>query len=387
MKPKIVIFIYSLGPGGAERVTALLAKELLQSFEIHIALLDPTICYPIPDTIPVHILTAESRGEGIFHKLWAMVVALKNFTNLVRRLNVRIVLATLNRPIWIATFAKLLGVKFRLIISEHTMQSHWRAKEPVFSAFKRLLITALYPKSDAIITVSEGIRHDLINTFGLAKTSITTIYNPFDLDAIARQSQNPVLPILSPGSKRIITAGTLKPLKHHALLINALALISGRHPLIVLGEGELRTALQSQIDRLHLCDRVLMGGFIANPYPYFAQSDIFVLTSDFEGLPSVIIEAMACGCAVISTDCPSGPREILSPGSPISKQLSHEIELAEYGILVPVGNTKKLAEAIQLLIDNPTLLENYRNKALIRAKNFDKSILIPAYIRTLKGLQ
>jgi N-acetylgalactosamine-N,N'-diacetylbacillosaminyl-diphospho-undecaprenol 4-alpha-N-acetylgalactosaminyltransferase len=385
-KPSLLLFIHSLGPGGAERITALLAKELQKSFEVHIALLAPVICYEIPEDISIHILS--TAKEGIFNKLWTMGVALKNLITLIREHKIDVVLATLNRPVFIALFAKLLGTKFRLVLSEHTMQSRWRAEEKLFSTLKRLAIATLFPKADAIITVSKGIRNDLINRFSLDKAKITTIYNPLDIDTIIHQSKgNLFLPPLPVQAKRMITAGTLKPLKHQSLLIDAFAPISEECPLIILGEGELRKTLQAQINQLGLKDRVFMPGFASNPYPYFIKSDIFILSSNFEGLPTVILEALACGCAVISTDCPSGPREILAPTSSVSKQLSNEIELAEYGILTPVGDIEKMTEAITRLLDNPDLLDSYRKKSIHRAKEFDKSIQLPHYERILKGIQ
>ena len=134
---------------------------------------------------------------------------------------------------------------------------------------------------------------------------------------------------------------------------------------------------------MNLEKRVIFLGFDNNPYKYLSKCSIFVLTSNSEGFPNVLVEAMICGCSVISTDCLSGPREILAPTSNISFQLKDNIELAEYGILTPIKSIEKLKEAINLMINDENLRKNYQEKAEIRVNDFKIEKIIKQYERIL----
>ena len=136
-------------------------------------------------------------------------------------------------------------------------------------------------------------------------------------------------------TQRLITVGKLKAVKDHVTLLNAFARIvveNDQASLLKFGVGAMRSGLEQQVGELALVDRVSMPGYVQDPYPYYLAADLFVLTSEYEGFGNVIVEAMECGLPVVSTDCPSGPREILDDG--------------EYGKLVPVGDADALAAAM-----------------------------------------
>ncbi|SFR99019.1 glycosyltransferase [Sphingomonas jatrophae] len=141
----------------------------------------------------------------------------------------------------------------------------------------------------------------------------------------------------------VVTAGTLSPRKGHGDLIAAFArLVEQKRDirLVIFGEGPSRTELEAQVAALGIGDRVSMPGKVANPLRYFARADVFALTSHFEGLPNVLIEAMMCGCSLVATDCPSGSSEALGHG--------------RYGRVVPVGDVPAIADAIGAQLDHPT---------------------------------
>jgi glycosyltransferase involved in cell wall biosynthesis len=198
------------------------------------------------------------------------------------------------------------------------------------------LIRCFYLKADGIVAVSKGVAQDLSRNFGIPAERIKVIYNPAVTPELFKRAKEPVEhPWFAPGQPPVILGvGRLTKAKNFPTLIRAFALVRRQRParLMILGEGEERPRLEALVKELGLEEDVALPGFIDNPYAYMARAGVFVLSSAWEGLPYVLIQSMACGCPVVSTDCPSGPAEILENG--------------KYGPLVPVGDVEVLAEAI-----------------------------------------
>jgi glycosyltransferase involved in cell wall biosynthesis len=193
-----------------------------------------------------------------------------------------------------------------------------------------------FPWADEIVAVSEGVADDFAAVTGLERSRIKTIYNPVISTTLVEKAKEPVdHPWFAPGQPPVILAiGRLTKQKNFPTLIRAFDSLRKKRPvhLMILGEGEERMALEGLIQQLGLDDSVSLPGFLDNPYAYLSRAGVFVLSSEWEGLPTVLIEALAVGVPVVSTDCKSGPREILDDG--------------KYGQLVPVGDSATLAEAI-----------------------------------------
>ena len=153
-------------------------------------------------------------------------------------------------------------------------------------------------------------------------------------------------------------------------------IISGRGVLIPFTSQILK---KFRIENLELTDKVYLLGKKENPFAYISKADCFVFASNHEGFPNVLVEALACGLPIISTDCQSGPREILAPDRDVNFQLKEEIELAEYGILTPIKNLDKLQEAMNLMINNESLRKKYQDKAKQRANDFRIDKIIKQY--------
>lgn len=207
---------------------------------------------------------------------------------------------------------------------------------PLFAKF-------LYPLADEIVAVSEGVAKDLAQITGLPLEQIRVIYNPiitpqvFDL-----AEQNPSHPwFIEPQKPIILSAGRLTRQKNYAVLIKAFAEVRKNLDcrLMIIGEGEDRLELEKLITKLKIEDVVSLPGYTDNPYSYIKRASLFVISSDWEGLPFVLVEAMAFGTPVISTDCPSGPSEILANG--------------KYGSLVSVGDSSALSASIQKTLSSP----------------------------------
>lgn len=205
----------------------------------------------------------------------------------------------------------------------------------------KLLSRLSFRRADVLTCVSKDMVEQYRATFGPAAPHVA-IYNIVDDAASRERMQESVdepwlvhkqLPV-------VIAAGTLAEWKCFGDLIAAFACVRTRARLIILGEGPLRAELEAQIVKLGLADRVKLPGHTTNTLAHFARSDLFVLSSRVEGLPNVLVEAMLCGCSVVSTDCPTGPREVLDNG--------------RFGALVPVGNPQALANAIDYALANRT---------------------------------
>ncbi|QEL10247.1 glycosyltransferase [Kushneria phosphatilytica] len=245
----------------------------------------------------------------------------------------------------------------RIIVSQRNMLSKPIAARTSSHARWRHMarfIEYTYPGADAVVTVSKGVAEDLSVTAKVDSDAITTIYNPVVTSSLAgRANESVAHPWLQVGDgvPTIVAAGRLRAQKNFSLLLNAFALLRHHRParLIIMGEGEERSSLEALSHELEISDCVDMPGFSDNPYAVFSRADLFVFSSAYEGLGNVLIEALACGCPVVSTDCPSGPAEILEEG--------------RYGLLVPVGNVEALAEAMSLTLDNPLPAETLKRRA------------------------
>ena len=230
----------------------------------------------------------------------------------------------------------------------------------------------LTPDAAGFISVSRGIAADLAAAAGVPSDRITTIYNPVVTPGLlAKASERPAHPWLADGGPPVVVAaGHLEEHKGFATLIKAFARVSGRRPcrLVILGEGRQRQQLETLVGELGLTGRVALPGWLDNPFALFARASLFVLSSVHEGLPTVLIEALACGCPCVSTDCPAGPAEILEDGT--------------VGPLVPVGDEAALAEAMDRVLGQPTDRDRLRQ----RGADFSAQKAGDAYERLIGSL-
>jgi glycosyltransferase involved in cell wall biosynthesis len=264
----------------------------------------------------------------------------------------------------------LAGSRSRLVLSERNVLMHGKA------TFKRRLLTRvkgmLYGRADQVTAVSQGVKDDLVEQLGLPDEKVTVVYNPVVSDkilALAKESLDH--PWFGDEAPVVLGVGRLVYEKGVDVLIEAVARVMEKRPLrlVILGHGELKAALQARIDDLGLTDIVSLAGFDKNPFRYMSRCDLFVLSSRHEGLPGVLIQAMACGAAVVSTDCPSGPSEIITP----------EVD----GVLVPVEDVEAIAGQIERLLGNGELRQRFGEKGRESAKRFGVEVVIERYEEAL----
>ena len=253
---------------------------------------------------------------------------------------------------------RLAGSNTRIVVSERTHLSRdlqspkikkwrWRFVVPV--------IHRAYAWADAIVAVSDGVAEDLARTAGIPRQKLTTIYNPVFTRQLIEKVKLPMEdPWFAPGAPPVILgAGRFVPQKDFPTLLRAFTRVRAKRDarLIILGEGKDATRRDELLDlakHLGIADDLALPGFVDNPFSYMAQASVFVLSSAWEGFANALAEAVACGCPVVSTDCPSGPSEVLENGT--------------YGALVPVGDDAALADAILATLDNPPDKEFLRKR-------------------------
>lgn len=371
--PVCLFVINSLAGGGAERVmTTLLAhsRAMTGKYRLHLALLDQErSMYAPPDFVTVHQLDCNGG------QLQACLQVLA----LVDRLKPRVMLSFLTRSNVAAVVAgRLRGV--RTVISERVdTRSHFGKSRT--SWLKSRIVSLTYPHADKLIAVSAGVADGLARHFSVPPGKMVVIDNPVDVDAI--RAAGDAAPSLEVAAPYVAAAGRLVPNKNFALLIEAFARSGIGGTLVIMGEGPERKALTEQIAALGLEGRVLMPGFVANPFAVTARARIFVLPSNAEGFPNSLVEAMALGVPVISTNCASGPSEILA------ERPRWDLEDALptlHGVLTPVGCADAMARALAVL-EEPQALQRYSGLAQARARAFGPEIAAERYWSVLEGAE
>ena len=234
------------------------------------------------------------------------------------------------------------------------------------------IVNRTYPGADAVVAVSHHAAAELVTHIGVDQRQVTTIYNPVVDDTLRRGAAQPLQHSwFADGAPPVVlAAGRLTEQKDFATLIRAFARVRAQRPLrlVILGEGRLRPDLLALAAELGVQDDTELPGFVANPYQYMARAALLVLSSLYEGLPGVLIQAMACGCPVVSTDCPGGSKEILADGT--------------YGPLVAVGDVQAMAGAIAAELDHPTA----KDMLLRRAEDFSVASAVDNYLNLLDSV-
>jgi glycosyltransferase involved in cell wall biosynthesis len=333
----IAMFLMYMSPGGAQRAKMNIARELiLKGFKVDLILAN---CGKehiglIPDGVNVVDLKAK-REFGAMIRL----------SRYLRREKPHVIIAGLHLANEIAILARALsGARTRVVIVEHSFFS----MEIKHTTWKRRAILPfcakyLYRFSDSIVAVSKGVAEDLLSIKGIPGEKVKVIYNISLTEDIYEKAREPVShPWFGEKEKPVILGvGRLETAKDFPTLIRAFAEVRKKKDvrLVILGWGtdDARKRLESLAGKLGVKDEVSLPGEMKNPYPYIKGSALFVLSSVYEGMSIVLVEALALRCPVVSTDCPSSPREVLHDGA--------------YGEMVPPGDELAMAGAILRVLD------------------------------------
>lgn len=304
---EIFVFLESLEGGGAEQVLLTLINSFVEKgYEVEVVLCRSGGVYQKQLSSTVHLV--ELRVTSLYYALPKLVKYLK-------KTKPHVLLTTLNLASMVALIARRLArtntrVVIRVANTVSLQPKSW-LKNKIDHQLQRLI----YPWADKIVAVSDGVADDLAFHIGIRRERIITIYNPVITPRLKELSIIELNhPWFLPNHPPVILGvGRLEVLKDFGTLIRAFAKLVREWParLLILGEGNQRIQLESLVAELCLCDKVSMPGFVENPFQYMKNAQVFVLSSISEGLPGALIQALACGCPVVSTNCPTGPMEIL----------------------------------------------------------------------------
>ncbi|GAB4275206.1 MAG: glycosyltransferase [Deferrisomatales bacterium] len=371
------LVLSGLSGGGAQRRTLLLARGFLER-GYRVDLVTPRPEGPFRAQVPpgariVALGSPLGRLPGVASRrgLW-VAAATPALARYLRRERPEAVLSTSAPANLSALWARRWSgapVPVVATVNVHLSASTGE-RQRAWGPWVRRLLCRAYPKADALVAISRGVAEDLRRRTGVPACRVVTVYNPVDVDEVVRRAAEPVdHPWLRPGAPPlVVSAGKLRLQKDFPTLLRGFARLRARRParLVILGEGEERGRLERLAGELGVARDVLLPGFVENPFAWMARGAAFALSSAWEGLSNVLLEALACGCTVVSTDCPSGPAEVLAGG--------------RYGALVPVGDAQALAEALLHALDAPADPEAQR----ARARRFSVGAAVEAYLEVLE---
>ena len=364
----VFLFRPTLSEGGADRVTITLLRHLnRQWFRPTLVLVkrDGTLIDDIPDDVRVIDL-----GVSRLRFSWL------ELATVLRREKPDILLSTSSGGNIIASLAHAAASdpKPRLILSERsTFSAVRRERRPTWLPVATIT-RQLYKRAHRIIAVSEGVAMDLREALRLPADLVTAIYNPLVDEELHRQADEPVdHPWFAESTPILLAVGRLVVQKDYPSLLHAFRQLRSTRPvrLIILGEGAMRKDLEALASGLEIRSDVDFLGFVKNPFPFMKRCTVYVLCSRIEGLPGALIQAMACGAPVVSTDCPHGPAEIIDQGTS--------------GFLVPVGDPSRLAAAVSRVLDDPGLRGRFSETGRIVAGRFQVSSMMRLYEEALLG--
>lgn len=326
-RKRVLFLVPSFAGGGAERVFLNLLRHLDRDhFELHLAVLNAA--GPYHQDVPEHVVVHDLKVSRVRY-------ALPRVVRLVWTLRPQTILSTLGHMNLILILGKpLLPRVTKVLVRETTILSTFLQQETKHPQFWGRLYRYLYGRANKVVCSSEAMMNDMVEHLKLPREKLVCIYNPVDVEGVREWAAIGGNPYRGPGP-HLIAAGRLSREKGFDVLLDAMPIILEHFPsvqLAILGDGPLRVQLIERARELGLTETVTFMGFQQNPWRYLKHADLFVLPSRYEGLPNILLEALALCTPVVASDCPGAIREVQDSGTEI--------------VLVPPGNPTALAEAI-----------------------------------------
>ncbi len=334
---RVAMLLPRLSGGGAERVFLDLASEWVDQHEVDLVVMRKE--GELVDHVPhgVRLVDLGIQREAVLGALEAT----RAFARYLRERAPRAVVSTLYWANLVALWGAWISRRDPRVLLRHP-NMHSRIPEEDVDRVFRAMARVFYPRAERFVAVSSGVKQELVDAFGVPSERVSVVPNPVPVDRIREDAKAPLEhAFYEEGDPVVIGMGSLTRQKDFATLIDAFARVNETRAsrLLILGEGPLRSALEERVRERGLEERVDLPGFVENPFPYLDRADVFALSSRWEGLPNVLLQALAVGTPSVSTDCPSGPDEILT--GPLER------------FLCPVGDEEALAERILEALEDP----------------------------------
>ncbi|MEM5564828.1 glycosyltransferase [Psychroserpens sp. AS72] len=366
-KPKLSILTIDYGMGGTERFISLLLPELINHFEVTLVIFYKYIHYEIPEEVNLIILKPDTKKSRSY------LFKIRNFTSLylkykkfIKSEGIDISFSLLPIPNIINSFIHMTNKSVRTVISERCYPSIMYKDQKMQLKLAKLFFPIFYNRNNALFSNSEHINEDLKENFGV-KIPMEVIYNPIGTNDSIRLDESS---FKETNHLKLINAGTMYSAKNQKLILEAMSLLKiGDFDFTILGNGQLTETLRTQANELSLSDNFYQLGKVTDVKAHLIEHDCFILSSDTEGFPNVLLEALSVGLPVISTNCLSGPLEMLNDNVPVNIGEGEFIK-AKYGILVNVNDALGMSKAIQYYLDHPEERQKYGELAFERAKMY-----------------
>jgi glycosyltransferase involved in cell wall biosynthesis len=358
---ELLLLSITLNQGGAERFASTLLVHLDRTrIKPSLCLLRKDVGYPLPDDVPYGVLE--------YHRPTQLFRAVRRLRGLIERLQPEVVLSN----------GAATGIVAGMALRRYRAGPAWIARidnNPKYhdTGLRKFILKRVYRRADGFVVNSRGVLGDLAACYPFARKKAQVIWNPTDFARIDALAAQPPAHSAEPGVPVVIAVGRLFPQKRLDLLVDAFAqVLRGlRAELWICGDGPERHRIERKVAHLTLGSSVRILGHCPNPYALMRQAAIYVLSSDYEGLPNALIEAQGLGRPAVSTCCPHGPKEIIDDG--------------KTGLLTPVGDARALAEAMSKLLSNQPRRRQMGQAAKLHARRlFDASHLARGWEQVIR---
>lgn len=372
MKPRLLVCIPFLTPsiGGGAFVFFNILKHLIKQFDVYVVYFQEKAEEFIPPEIPSYLIEKQT-GKARYYFQYPKVIL--QASRLIKEIKPDVIIGNLYQTHWIFLIARFLArSNAKLITGEHNNLSS-AFKGAKWGRLRHFLVKKLDPLADLIIVPSKGISRHLIDEFNMPANKIAVINNPVVTDNLKELSKERVIHtwLTKKDVPVILSIGVIDIQKDPITLLRAFSLLQKqiKTRCIFLGDGPMLEELKKLAKDLRINEDVAFLGFEKNPFKFMANADVLVLSSIYEGFGNVIVEAMACGCPVVSTRCPHGPEEIITDG--INGLLSH------------VGNVEALANNMLRILKDDKLKKSLIENGYRRAMDFTAAEIADNYIRII----